>query len=109
VTYSTSSAPNETRTGYFILTATNVVPPNPETITGYSIFYEGTAGANATEQTTTTPSGNLVLPPSFRQVSDSFELIASEEATQIILAVSTQQAMGDEPDDQVEEDEDGDE
>src|ERR671919_2483289 len=106
MTYSTSSAPNETRTGYFILTATNVVPPNPETITGYSIFYEGTAGANATEQTTTTPSGNLLLPPSFRQVSDSFELIASEEATQIILALSTQQAMGDEPDDQVEE-EDG--
>ncbi|HYZ58495.1 MAG TPA: hypothetical protein VE544_02480, partial [Nitrososphaeraceae archaeon] len=69
--------------------------------------YEGTAGANATEQaTTTTPSGNLLLPPSFRQVSDSFELIASEEATQIILALSTQQAMGDEPDDQVEE-EDG--
>src|ERR671918_1322394 len=101
MTYSTSSAPNETRTGYLILTATNVVPPNPETITGYSIFYEGTAGANATEQTTTTPSGNLLLPPSFRQVSDSFELIASEEATQIILALSTQQAMGDEPDDQV--------
>jgi hypothetical protein len=109
MTYSTSSAPNETRTGYLILTATNVVPPNPETITGYSIFYEGTAGANATEQTTTTPSGNLLLPPSFRQVSDSFELIASEEATQIILALSTQQAMGDEPDDQVEEEgEDGD-
>jgi hypothetical protein len=108
MTYSTSSAPNETRRGYLILTATNVVPPGPETITGYSIFYEGTAGANATEQaTTTTPSGNLVLPPSFRQVSDSFELIASEEATQIILALSTQQAMGDEPDDQVEE-EDGD-
>src|SRR5918996_1832181 len=108
VTYSTSSAPNETRTGYFILTATNVVPPNPETITGYSIFYEGTAGANATEQaTTTTPSGNLLLPPSFRQVSDSFELIASEEATQIILALSTQQAMVDEPDDQVEDDGDG--
>ena len=107
MTYSTSSAPNETRTGYLILTATNVVPPGPETITGYTIFYEGTAGANATEQaTTTTPSGNLLLPPSFRQVSDSFELIASEEATQIILALSTQQAMGDEPDDQVEE-EDG--
>ena len=107
MTYSTSSAPNEMRRGYLILTATNVVPPNPETITGYSIFYEGTAGANATEQTTTTSSGNLLLPPSFRQVSDSFELIASEEATQIIIALSTQQAMGDEPDDQVEDDGDG--
>jgi hypothetical protein len=108
MTYSTSSAPNEMRRGYLLLTATNVPPPNPETITGYSVFYEGT-GANATEQTTTTttPSGNLLLPPSFMQVSDSFELIASEEAGQIILALSIQQPMGDEPDDQVAEDEDG--
>jgi hypothetical protein len=102
MTYSTSSAPNETRRGYLILTATNVTPPGPETITGYSIFYEGT-GVNATQQTTTTtPSGNLTLPASFRQVSDSFELIASEEAGQIIVALSTPQPMGDEPDDQVE-------
>jgi hypothetical protein len=105
MTYSTSSAPNETRRGYLILTATNVTPPGPETITGYGIFYEGT-GVNATQQTTTTtPSGNLTLPASLRQVS--FELIASEEAGQIIVALSTPQAMGNEPDDQAEEDEDG--
>jgi hypothetical protein len=106
MTYSTSSAPNETRRGYLILTATNVTPPGPETITGYSIFYEGT-GVNATQQTTTPPSGNLTLPASFRQVSDSFELIASEEAGQIIVALSTPQPMGNEPGDQVEGDEDG--
>ena len=106
MTYSTSSAPNETRRGYLILTATNVTPPGPETITGYSIFYEGT-GVNATQQTTTPPSGNLTLPASLRQVSDSFELIASEEAGQIIVALSTPQAMGNETGDQVEGDEDG--
>ena len=105
MTYSTSSAPNETRRGYLILTATNVTPPGPETITGYSIFYEGT-GVNATQQTTTPPSGNLTLPTSLRQVSDSFELIASEEAGQIIVALSTPQAMGNETGDQVEGEED---
>jgi hypothetical protein len=103
MTYSTSSAPGETRRGYFILTATNATPPNTETITGYSIFYEG---ATAAEQTTT-PSGNLVLPASFRQVSDSFELIVSEEAEQIIWAIIVQQAAGNEPNDQVEEDQAG--
>jgi hypothetical protein len=108
MTYSISSAPNEIRRGYLILTATNVTPPGPETITGYSIFYEGT-GANATQQMTTTPSGNLSLPQSFSQVSDSFELIASEEAGQIILALSTQQAMDNEPADPVEEEDGGDE
>src|SRR3712207_8435932 len=30
MTYSTNSAPNETRRGYLILTATNVTPPSPE-------------------------------------------------------------------------------
>jgi hypothetical protein len=106
MTYSISSAPNEIRRGYLILTATNVTPPGPDTITGYSIFYEGT-DVNATQQTTTPPSGNLTLPASLRQVSDSFELIASEEAGQIIVALSTPQPMGNEPGDQVEGDEDG--
>jgi hypothetical protein len=100
MTYSTSSAPNEMRRGYLILTATNVTPPGTETITGYSIFYEGT-GANATQQTT--PSGNLSLPATFRQVAGSFELIASEQAAQIILGIIAQQAMGNEPTGQVEE------
>src|SRR5215217_530641 len=104
MTYNTASSPSEMRRGYFILTSTNVTPPNPETITGYSIFYEGASGASAAEQTTT-PSGNLSLPVSFRQVFDSFELIPSEEADQVILAaLDQQQAVGNEPNDQVEGD-----
>jgi hypothetical protein len=108
MTYSTSSAPNEIRRGYLILTATNATPPNLETVTGYSIFYEGTSGTTAAEQTTTPPpSGNLSLPAPVRQVFGSFELIASEETVQDILAaIAARQAVSIEPNDQVEEDED---
>ena len=105
MTYSTGSAPGETQRGYFILTATNATPPHTQTITGYSIFYEG---ATAAEQTTT-PSGSLLLPATLRQVTDSFELIASEQAVQILLGVIAQQAMGNQPNDQVEENGDGEE
>jgi hypothetical protein len=108
MTYSTNSAPSEMRRGYFILAATSITSPNLETITGYSIFYEDTSGATAVEQTTT-PTGNLLLPAPFRQVFDSFELIASEEAVQVILAAIGQQAVSNEPNDQVEEDETGEE
>ena len=105
--YSTSSAPNEIRRGYLILTATNATPPNLETVTGYSIFYEGASGTTAAEQTTTPPSGNLSLPAPVRQVFGSFELIASEETVQDILAaITARQAVSIEPNDQVEEDED---
>src|SRR5215218_9316772 len=38
MTYSTNLAPNETRIGYFILTATAATPRNLGMITGYSIF-----------------------------------------------------------------------
>jgi hypothetical protein len=106
MTYSTNSAPSEMRRGYFFLAATSVTSPNLETITGYSIFYEDTSGATAVEQTTT-PTGNLLLPAPFRQVFDSFEPIASEEAVQVILAAIGQQAVSNEPNDQVEEDETG--
>src|SRR5215211_4081479 len=105
ITYNTSSAPSEMRRGYIILTATNVTPPDQETITGYGIFYEGASGATgatAAEQTTT-PSGNLLLPAPFRQVFDSFELIISEEAAQAILGSITQQTAGNEPNDQEDE------
>jgi hypothetical protein len=108
MTYSTNSAPSEMRRGYFILAATSITSPNLETITGYSIFYEDTSGATAVEQTTT-PTGNLLLPAPFRQVFDSFELIASEEAVQVILAAIGQQAVSNEPNDQLEEDETGEE
>jgi hypothetical protein len=108
MTYSTSSAPTEMRRGYFILTATNVTPPNLETITGYGIFYEAASGATtaatAAEQTTR-PSGNLLPSASYRQVFDSFELIVSEEAAQVILGSIAQQAAGNESNEQEEEEE----
>jgi hypothetical protein len=104
--YSTSSAPNEIRRGYLILTATNATPPNLETVTGYSIFYEGASGTTGAEQTPP-PSGNLSLPAPVRQVFGSFGLIASEETVQDILAaIAARQAVSIEPNDQVEEDED---
>src|SRR5919112_3632579 len=84
ITYSTNSAPpNETRTGYFILAATNATAPNLGTTTkGYSMFYEGnsTTTSTAAETTTTTiPFGSLALATPLsapvRQVFDSFELV----------------------------------
>src|SRR5215208_2108468 len=74
MTYSTNFAPNETRVGYFILTATAATPRNLGMITGYSIFYEGNSVAG------TVPSASLAptpFPAPVRQVFDSFELIAA--------------------------------
>jgi PKD repeat protein len=77
ITYSTNFAPNETRIGYFILTATDATPPNLGMTKGYSVFYEG----NSTTTAETRPSGSLApIPLSVpaRQVFDSFELIAPQ-------------------------------
>src|SRR5215216_7591367 len=77
MTYSTNLAPNETRIGYFILTATAATPRNLGMITGYSIFYEGNSVAQ------TVSSGSSVAPPptpfpaAARQIFGSFELIAA--------------------------------
>src|ERR671918_1155709 len=89
MTYSTNFAPNETRTGYFLLTATAATPRNLGTMTGYSIFYEGNSTPTATtaEQGTTISTGSTVASPTslttslsssppVKQVFDSFELIA---------------------------------
>jgi PKD repeat protein len=79
ITYSTDSAPNETRTGYFILTAANATAPFPGETKGYSIFYEGNSATTAE----TTPSGGLAptpLPAPVRQVFDSFELVTAAGA-----------------------------
>jgi hypothetical protein len=110
VTYSTDSAPGEIRRGFLILTATNATPPNPETITGYSVFYEGVrAAASAEEQeetTTTAPSGTSVPPPAVvRQVFDSFELIPSEEAGVAILRAAVEQQIVNVPEEDEEEEE----
>src|SRR5215210_618001 len=86
--YSTNAAPNETRTGYFISTATNATAPNLGTTKGYAVFYEGnsTNSTTAAEITTATAaSGSLAptpLPPVVGQVFDSFELIAAPEVAQ---------------------------
>src|ERR671918_216923 len=90
MTYSTNFAPNETRTGYFLLTATAATPRNLGTMTGYSIFYEGNSTPTATtaEQGTTISTGSTVASPTslttslsssppVKQVFDSFELIAA--------------------------------
>jgi hypothetical protein len=96
MTYSTNFAPNETRIGYFISTATNATTPNPGTTKGYSVFYEG----NSTNTNTTTPataaaSGSLLpllLPPAVGQVIDSFELLAAAEVAQAITQEEAQTA-----------------
>jgi PKD repeat protein len=106
VTYSTASAPNVIREGYFMLTATDETRPNIGMTKGYSIFYEGTsiaagAATPATIQqtTTSTPSirlGAPTLPPlpiAVQQVFDSFELIAAPEVAQEMLAAQSEQAQ----------------
>ncbi len=50
MTYSTNLAPDETRRGYFISTATDATPRNLGTMTGYGIFYEGTAPSHDAQQ-----------------------------------------------------------
>jgi hypothetical protein len=87
MTYSTNFAPNEIRTGYFVLTATNATPRNE--ITGYSIFYEGPP--QATEATTASGSLPSSTTAAVRQVFGSFELIAAEEVTQAVAETQAEQ------------------
>jgi hypothetical protein len=78
--YTTGIAPNETKSGYLISTATDVTVPNPGMTKGYTIFYEGSS-VSAAE--ITIGFGSLSpLPPPVRQVFDSFELIAETGAEQ---------------------------
>src|SRR5215204_3819291 len=107
--YSTNFAPNETRTGYFISTATNATPPNLGTTKGYAVFYEGNSTTNtaAAEITTATAaSGSLAptpLPPVVGQVFDSFELIAAAEVAQ---AAEIAEGGDDDDDDGANDDDD---
>jgi PKD repeat protein len=78
MTYSTDSAPNETRRGYFILTAADVTHPNLGMTKGYSIFYEGNSATAETR-----PSGSLAptsLPAPVGQIFGSFELVTAAAA-----------------------------
>ena len=79
MTYTTNFAPDEIKRGYFISTATDATPHNLGTITGYSIFYEGSSAADIVTSDSLSPTTAL-LPP-VRQVFDSFELIPTEEVT----------------------------
>ena len=110
VTYSTASAPNVIREGYFLLTATDETRPNIGMTKGYSIFYEGTsiaAGATtpATIQQTTTSTPFVSLPPrqplpiAVRQIFDSFELIVASEVAQDMAPSQSEQVqeVADEP------------
>src|SRR5215212_6773049 len=106
MTYSTVSAPNEIREGYFILTATKTTAPNPGMTKGYSIFYEGTstaagaATAATIQKTTTTTAASVslapIIPPAaaaVQQIFDSFELIAAQEVVQDMLAAQSEQTQ----------------
>jgi hypothetical protein len=75
-TTTASSAPSELKTGYYLLTASDVTPQDLGTMTGYSIFYEGTSSNAAT----------TTIPAPVRQIFDSFELIATPEIAESILA-----------------------
>ena len=79
MTYTTaSSAPDETKRGYFLLTATNATAPNLGVTKGYSVFYEGnyiSAETRSANSSVPTP-----LPEALRQVFDSFELVTTTAA-----------------------------
>jgi hypothetical protein len=93
--FSTVSAPDEIRRGYFILTATNATSPNLGVTKGYSVFYEDNsndttfaAAAPEITRTTATSTGNLAsvsLPIPVERVFDSFELIVAPEVEQEII------------------------
>jgi PKD repeat protein len=97
--YTTNIAPDEPKRGYFVSVATHVTPRNLGLVTGYGIFYEGSAlEATAPEEQqqqhqTMMQTGSLTLQPltPIKQVIDSFELIAGPEIVQDILASQTPQ------------------
>jgi hypothetical protein len=92
MTYSNPIAPNETRSGYLISTATNATAPNVGMTKGYSVFYEGSS-VSAAEPTI--GFGSLrQLPPAVKQVFDSFELIAASEVAQALAEEAAETGEG---------------
>ena len=96
ITYSTNLAPNATKIGYFLLTATAATPRNLGMITGYSIFYEG----NSVAQTVSSSSGSLApipptpFPAAARQIFRSFELIAAAPAEPLTVEITASDTEG---------------
>jgi len=95
MTYSTNSAPNETRRGHFILTVTDSTTPNLGGTKGYSVFYEGNSTTTTAE--ITTAAASLPPPPAVGQVFDSFQLIAAPEV--VAQAAETDEGEDDGDDD----------
>src|SRR5918999_6611924 len=94
--YSTASAPDEVRRGYFISAATNATSPNLGLTKGYSVFYEdnsndttsAAAVPDITRTTAAASAGSLAsmpLPLPVKQVFDSFELIVAPEVERAII------------------------
>jgi hypothetical protein len=95
ITYSTNLDPSETKTGYFISTATAATPRNLGMVTGYGIFYEGTsspplpsttniAEEDGGEEAVQTDISSIVPSEPVREVFDTFELRARAEAVQAV-------------------------
>src|SRR5918992_914951 len=80
MTYTTaSSAPDETKRGYFLLTATNATAPNLGVTKGYSVFYEGNY-ISAETRSANSSAAPTPLPEALRQVFGSFELVTAAAA-----------------------------
>jgi len=95
MTYSTNLDPNETKTGYFISTATAATPRNLGIITGYGIFYEDTSSSplpyttniaeeEEGEEAVLTDISSILPPEPVTEVFDTFELIARPEAVRAV-------------------------
>jgi PKD repeat protein len=93
ITYSTNFDPNETKRGYFILTATAATPRNLGVMTGYSAFYEDNSPAEETTSSGRLTPTSTFLPPLVRQVFDSFELLAASTEP-LRVEISTEDAEG---------------
>ena len=98
MTYSTNLAPNATKIGYFLLTATAATPRNLGMITGYSIFYEGNSVAQTVSSSS---SGSLApttpptpFPAAARQIFRSFELIAAAPAEPLTIEITSSDTEG---------------
>ena len=107
LTYSTNLDPIDTKTGYFISTATDTTTRDLGMITGYGIFYEGTSGFSQDsplpsstsiaeeegEEAVLTTISSILPPEPVGEVFDTFELIAGEE---VALAIAQDTIVEDE-------------
>jgi hypothetical protein len=109
VTYTTDISPNETKTGYYILTSTNNTAPNATVTNGYAVFYEGNSGGtNNTSGAAITPtSTSLPMSTQVGQLLASFELIAAPGVAETLAQQAAEPAefTEDAADDEVEEEE----